>query len=155
MVGLFWAYFDVVFEVLDVLAPALPAVAVALPAHGHLHAALEAGVVLEQVEDVEPDPAFVGVVVHPEEEPLGAPGGIDIFLQQQVVLMLGAAPAGHREVAALEPAFEGQRGGALCLDGRVQSGLGVEGLEAREGVVIGVAVVAAVGLVERLREEQL
>lgn len=155
MIGLFGAYFDIVPEVLDVLAPALPAVPVALFAHGHLHPVLKARVILEQVEDVEPDLASEGAVVHAEEEPLGAPGGIDIFLQQQVVLMLAAAPAGHRQVSALEPALEAERGGTVCLDGRVQSGLAVEGLYACEGVVIGVAIVSAVGPVERLREEQL
>ena len=95
----------------------------------------------------------VTVVVDAEEEPLCASGGIDILLQQQVVLMLKLAPAGHCQVAALEPALKHQLGVALGLDGRMQSGLGVKGLEACEGVVIGVGVVAIVGLVDGLREE--
>lgn len=38
---------------------------------------------------------LVVVVVDSKEEPLRASGGIDIFLQQQVVLMFELRPADH------------------------------------------------------------
>ena len=104
---------------------------------------------------MKPHPPFVGMIMYSKEEPLGASGGIDIFLQQQVVLMLDIASAGHRQVSALEPTLKGKGGVALCLDGRMQAGLGVECFDACEGVVIGVRVVSIVGLVQGLREEQL
>lgn len=94
---------------------------------------------------MKPYPAFVRMILHPEEEPLGASGGIDIFLQQQVVLMLSLPSAGHRQVAALEPTLKGKRGLGLWLDGWMQAGFGVEGFDACEGVVIGVGVVSVVG----------
>lgn len=92
VVGLILVEFDVVAEVGNILAAPGPAVAAALPALRYLHAVLEGGVVLEQVEDVEPHPSPRLAVVHPEEEPLRAPARIDVLLQQQQVLVRHLPP---------------------------------------------------------------
>lgn len=53
-----------------------------------LHAVVEEGVVLEQVDDVEPQ--FHGVLhAHAKIEPLQVPLGVDVILQHQIVLIVG------------------------------------------------------------------
>ena len=66
-----------------------------------------------KVEYVKFDLHLFGGIGYSEEEPLGVAAGIDVVLEEKVVLAEREF-AGHREVPRLKPRLKDKRGISLC-----------------------------------------